>query len=131
MKIIFIVNYTMKRIIEKLNKVMGKLAELLSDALSSMTMFWIIALLVIVPLFWVQPKDAVSWMQYIVSVFFQGVALPVLGYTSKLSGKRTDEVISKIEELSKKIEQQTAHIEKDVDEIIEEVVEIKDEIESK
>ena len=103
---------------KKLNLLMDNLAEKLSNALSSMIMFWIITLLVIIPLFWNQPKDLVSWMQYIVSVFFQGVALPVLGYTAKLSGKRTDEIINKIEELTIKIEEQAIHIEKDVDEII-------------
>jgi len=111
----------MKNIIGKLNKAMDKLAEILSDSLSSMTMFWIITLMVLVPLYFNQPTNLVGWIQYIISVFFQGVALPVLGYTSKLSGKRTDEVIAKIEELSMKIEQQTAHIEKDVDEIIDDI----------
>ena len=111
----------MKNIIGKLNKAMDKLAEILSDSLSSMTMFWIITLMVLVPLYFNQPTNLVGWIQYIISVFFQGVALPVLGYTSKLSGKRTDEVIAKIEELSMKIEQQTAHIKKDVDEIIDDI----------
>ena len=111
----------MKNIVKKLNKVMDNLAEILSDSLSSMTMFWIITFMVIIPLYFNQPTNLVGWSQYIISVFFQGVALPILAYTSKLSGKRTDEVISKIEELSLKIEKQTEHIEKDVDTIIDDI----------
>ena len=105
-------------LIKKLNELSDKLAEKLSDALSSMSMFWIITLMVVIPLIWVQPKDAVSWMQYIVSVFFQGVALPVLGYTAKLSGIKNEKLAELIKELSLKIESQTEHIEKEVDEII-------------
>jgi hypothetical protein len=50
-------------------------------------MFYGITFLVIAPLFFQRPTNLVTWMQYIVSVFFQGVALPVLGYTSKKSGE--------------------------------------------
>ena len=73
----------MKKLIKKIEESMDKLAVVLSDSLSSMIMFWIITLMVIVPLFFNQPIGLVGWMQYIVSVFFQGVALPVLAYTSK------------------------------------------------
>lgn len=119
----------MKDFYRKLQRFMDEFAEGLSNSLSSMTMFWIIALLVIVPLFFTQPVGLVGWMQYIVSVFFQGVALPVLGYTAKLGAKRTDDVIVKIEELSIKIDERTAHIEKDVDAIVEDVDDIRNELE--
>lgn len=111
----------MRNLTEKFRKWMDELAEAMSNALSSMTMFWIITLLVITPLFFTQPVGLVGWMQYVVSVFFQGVALPVLGYTAKLSGKRTDQIISKIEELSEKIDKRTEKIDKEVDKIIEEI----------
>jgi low affinity Fe/Cu permease len=116
------------KIFSKINAWSDRFAEALADSLASMIMFWIITLLVIVPLFWTQPVGTVAWMQYIVAVFFQGVALPVLGYTAKLSGKRTDALIAKIEELSLKIEQQaqqiedqTVTIEKDVEEIVDDL----------
>jgi len=101
----------MKKIIDYFNNLMYKLAEILADSLASMTMFWIITLLVLIPLFWSQPAGGVAWMQYIVAVFFQGVALPVLGYTAKLSGKRTDEIIDQIEKMSVIMAKQTKHIE--------------------
>jgi len=107
----------MNKLVEKLKSSQEKFAIFLSDSLSSMTMFWIITLLVIIPLFFSQPSGTVAWMQYIVSVFFQGVALPVLGYIAKISGSRTDAIISKIAELSEKIEVMTEHIGTDVDDI--------------
>jgi ElaB/YqjD/DUF883 family membrane-anchored ribosome-binding protein len=121
----------MSKFIEKYKNLMESFAMVLSDSLSSMTMFWIISLLVIVPLFFVQPVGLVGWMQYIVSVFFQGVALPVLGYTSKLGGARTDSIIKKIEELSEKIERQTEEIGVDVDDVIDDVDKIIEELSEK
>ena len=98
-------------------------------------MFFIICILVIVPLFFVQPVGVVGWIQYVVSVFFQGVALPVLGYIAKISGSRTDAIIAKIEGLSEQIAQNTTEIEKmtekiheDVDYIIEDVEIIEEEV---
>jgi hypothetical protein len=63
------------------------LGDRLSYFLSTMAMFYGIAFLVIAPLIFQKPANLVGWMQYIVAVFFQGVALPVLGYTSRKSGE--------------------------------------------
>lgn len=109
----------------KIKDKMERLAIVLSDTLSSITMFWIISFLVVVPLFFTQPQGLVGWMQYIVSVFFQGVALPVLAYTSKISGVRTDTIIKKIEELSEKIERKTEEIDQEVDHTNEEIDNLK------
>jgi len=49
-------------------------------------------LLVIIPLFFQQPTG-IGWVQYGVTVFFQGVALPVLGYVALRSGERTEKMI--------------------------------------
>lgn len=62
------------------------LADHLAVWLSTMAMFYGVTFLVIAPLFFQKPSNLVGWMQYIISVFFQGVALPVLGYTAKKSG---------------------------------------------
>lgn len=111
----------MKKLFLKFEKSMEGLAIGLSNSLSSMTMFWLITLLVVIPLFFNQPTSIVGWIQYAVSVFFQGVALPVLGYIAKISGERTDEIIRKIEALSEKIEKTTEKILIDVDEIEDEI----------
>lgn len=52
----------MKNIIKNFEKSMEKFAIALSASLSSMTMFWIIALLIIIPLFFNQPTTIVGWM---------------------------------------------------------------------
>lgn len=63
------------------------LGDKLSYLLSTMAMFYGVCFLVIAPLFFQRPDSLVAWMQYIISVFFQGVALPVLGYTAQKSGE--------------------------------------------
>jgi low affinity Fe/Cu permease len=128
----------MKNLIQNFETSMEGFATVLSDSLSSMTMFIVITILVIVPIFFVQPVGVVGWIQYVVSVFFQGVALPVLGYIAKISGSRTDAIIAKIESLSEQIAQNTINIEKmtekiheDVDSIIEDVEDIEYEVTDK
>ena len=69
-----------------LKKFNDRLGDLLSNTLSSMIMFYGVAFLVIFILIFQKPNNLVEWIQYIVAVFFQGVALPVLAYTSKKSG---------------------------------------------
>jgi hypothetical protein len=64
------------------------LGDKLSDWLSTMAMFYGIAFLVLIPLYWQQPTSLVGWIQYTVAIFFQGVALPVLGYVSKREGQK-------------------------------------------
>ena len=87
--------------IKKFNNFIG---DKLADGLSTMAMFYGIAFLVLIPLYWQQPATLVAWIQYCVAVFFQGVALPVLAYVSKReSGKQSvliqethDNVISEL-----------------------------------
>ncbi|HEY5576372.1 MAG TPA: hypothetical protein VIK34_06610 [Clostridiaceae bacterium] len=69
------------------------LGDKLSYILSTMAMFYGIAFLVVAPLFFQRPTNLVTWMQYIVAVFFQGVALPVLGYTSRKSGEEQAQLL--------------------------------------
>ncbi|MBP1744434.1 MAG: hypothetical protein H6Q58_1412 [Firmicutes bacterium] len=63
------------------------LGDKLSYILSTMAMFYGVSFLVLATLFFQTPTSLVTWIQYIISVFFQGVALPVLGYTSRKSGE--------------------------------------------
>jgi hypothetical protein len=98
-----------------MNKINDWLANHLSIWLSTMAMFYGVAFLVIAPLFFQKPANLVGWMQYIIAVFFQGVALPVLGYTAKKSGdiqakllKEThDTVMSELDSI--KIQQKLHH----------------------
>jgi hypothetical protein len=95
------------------------LGDKLSYVLSTMAMFYGITFLVIAPLFFQTPNTPVGWMQYIVSVFFQGVALPVLGYTSRKSGEvqaamlqETHDTVMKELDFIKK-QQEAASLERD------------------
>lgn len=77
------------------------IAEKMSYALATMFMFYIITFLVIIPLLYSQPTSIVAWASYLSSVVFQGIALPILGYTSRKNGQKTDELIDLIYKLTK------------------------------
>lgn len=109
----------------KFKKFNDLLADKLSYSLATMLMFYVILALVLVPLFYNQPTSLVGWAAYICSVIFQGIALPVLGYTAKKSGDKTDLAISEILKLSEEIkkivkvvEQKEEHVCEGVDKII-------------
>lgn len=111
----------MKKILSKFN---DYLADRLSYILSIMTTFYVISFLVFIPLFYSQPTSFVAWVSYLCSVVFQGLALPVLGYTARKSGDKADsmmkdmfEMTKKIEKLTEIIEKQQIHLHKDVEEI--------------
>ena len=76
---------------KKLNDIVG---DKLAYWLSTMAMFYGISFLVIAPLFFATPTGLVAWLQYIVSVFFQGVALPVLGYVSRKGGEKQEKLLN-------------------------------------
>lgn len=112
-----------------LSKFNDYLADRLSYILSIMTTFYVISFLVLIPLFYSQPTSFVAWVSYLCSVVFQGLALPVLGYTARKSGDKADsmmndmfEMTKKIEKLTELIEKQQIHLHKDV-EVIKEIEE--------
>jgi len=93
-----------------------------------MATFYVISLLVAVPLLYSQPTSIVAWASYLCSVVFQGLALPVLGYTARKSGDKTDEMMrdmlkmtKHIEKLTGLIEKQQEHLSKDIDDIIDDL----------
>ena len=101
----------------KFRKFNDWLADNMSLALSSMTAFWLITVLVLCPLLWSQPTSIVAWISYCSSVIFQGIALPVLGYTARKSGDKSDNIMKEILAMSIKIEQLVEKSEKKVEEI--------------
>lgn len=58
-----------------------------------MAAFYIVSAFVILPLLWQTPHDLVGWVQYLIQSFFQGAALPVLGYVSRVGGERQEKLI--------------------------------------
>jgi hypothetical protein len=71
-------------------------AERLAVGLSSMQCFYVVALMVLLPLIWQRPEGLVGWMQYAISVFFQGVALPVLGYVADKAAAKMQKIIEDV-----------------------------------
>lgn len=69
------------------------LAERLADVLASMAIFYGIFFLVTIPLHWRTPQGVYEWVNYLSSNFFQAVALPVLAFTAKLAGQRTEKLL--------------------------------------
>jgi hypothetical protein len=74
-------------------KINDSIVDKLAYGLSTMAMFYGVAFLVIAPLFFQRPANLVGWMQYLISVFFQGVALPVLGYVSRKAGEKQEKLL--------------------------------------
>jgi hypothetical protein len=70
--------------------------------LSTMAMFYAITFLVLLPLHWQRPVGMVAWAQYLVSVFFQGVALPVLAFVAKQEGDRTTRLLQETHDATMK-----------------------------
>jgi hypothetical protein len=111
------------------------LGDKLSYILSTMAMFYGVSFLVMATLFFQTPTSLVTWIQYIISVFFQGVALPVLGYTSRKSGELQaqllrethDTVMNELDYIKR--QQDAARLEREeLDKIISEIREMTAEI---
>lgn len=109
-----------------LSSLNDKIADKLSYSLSIMTTFYIISALVFLPLLYAQPNSVVAWASYLCSVVFQGIALPVLGYTSRKSGDKADAVMSEMYKMTKEIERLVNLIESQQEKISEEVDTILD-----
>jgi hypothetical protein len=90
---------------KKLKEVNDFIADKLSYILATMTTFYVITLLVIIPLIYTQPASIVAWASYLCSVIFQGIALPVLGYTARKSSDKSDKIITHMNNTTDKMEQ--------------------------
>jgi hypothetical protein len=77
-------------LLARINDTVG---EKVSNAFSSMITFYIVAILVLVPLIWQRPQGIVGWMQYAIAVVFQGTALPILGYVARKAGESQDKLL--------------------------------------
>ena len=80
----------MKDLYKKFNDYVG---DIFSFALSTMEMFWIVLIVVLLPLLWQRPDSFIAWVQYASTAILQAVALPLLGYTTKKSGESQEKII--------------------------------------
>ena len=101
-------------------KINEKVGDKLAYSLSTMAMFYGICFLVITPLMFQTPIGLVPWMQYLVSVFFQGVALPVLGYVSRKGGEKQEKLLTETHAATIKEVESIKEITKKLNEIVEE-----------
>ena len=70
-----------------------RMAAMMSRGLSSMWTFWTLTLLIGLALILQRPVGAQGWVLFVVSIFFQGVALPVLAFVSNQQGDRTEGIL--------------------------------------
>ena len=104
---------------KSITKFNDKLAQKLSYYLSTMTAFYLVCMLVTIPLLYATPTSVVGWVQYICSVIFQGIALPVLGYTAKKASDQSDKVMQEIDLIVKRLESLQKHMHSEIDQILE------------
>ncbi len=64
-----------------------KLADKMSDSMSAMGLFWLLTVLIWSTILFQRPQGAQGWILFLVSVFFQGVGLIVVNYTSAKQGR--------------------------------------------
>ncbi|MCL6443637.1 MAG: hypothetical protein K6T83_09310 [Alicyclobacillus sp.] len=94
------------------------LAERLSIILSSMWLFWVLCVMTWGSILLQRPNGAQGWDLFLVSIFFQAVALPVINLTTAKQGDRMervlnethDAVMSELAELRRMHEEQKAEI---------------------
>jgi len=70
--------------------------NILVNALSSMEAFYIITALVLFPLVIQKPETLILWVMYMSTTIFQASSLPVISYTAKKSGEKTEKKIDEI-----------------------------------
>lgn len=87
------------KILKKITKFNEKLGVILSNALSSMQMFYIVLIFVVIPLLFEHPTSLIAWIQYLSTAILQAVALPLLGFTTKKSGDLQGKVIKESHDL--------------------------------
>lgn len=103
---------------EKLKIINDFIADKLSYILATMTTFYVVTLLVILPLLYTQPTSIVAWTSYLCSVIFQGIALPVLGYTARKSSDKSDKIITHLDVTTDQIEKMVETIEKQQEQML-------------
>lgn len=113
----------MKKLYSKFNDYVG---DKFSFALSTMEMFWVVLIVVLLPLLWQRPDTFIAWVQYASTAILQAVALPLLGYTTKKSGESQEKIIKDTHSVLMQEIKQTRHMHKEQLEMMKEIKEIHD-----
>jgi membrane protein implicated in regulation of membrane protease activity len=78
---------------EKINKANNFLANKMSIIMSSMWLFWILAVVIVVAGLMQPPDTPYMFVMFVISAGFQAVALPVLAFVSNIQGERQEKVM--------------------------------------
>ena len=78
-------------------------AKKLTVILSSMWLFWILVVMLVVAAWLEPPTTPYTFVMFVISAAFQAVALPVLAVTSNIQGDRQEKVLG---ETHKKVSQE-------------------------
>jgi hypothetical protein len=70
------------------------LGDKLAYWLSTMACFYLISIAILATLFFQTPEGVQAWLMFWVTVFFQGAALPVLGYVSRKAGEKQEKILN-------------------------------------
>jgi len=65
----------------------------MTDLLSSMWLFWLLVVMLVVAAIMEPPNTPYTFVMFVISAAFQAVALPVLALTSNIQGDRQKKVI--------------------------------------
>lgn len=67
-------------------------AEHLASVLAAMALFWVLNIVIFATLFFQRPHTIQQWLLFFVSIWFQGISLPVLALVSNLQGDRMERI---------------------------------------
>ncbi len=82
--------------VNKVNEWNDRIANILTNALSNMWLFWILNVLIWTAILIQHPRSLEDWLLAIISVWFQGVSLVVINRTSQKQGDRVEGVLREI-----------------------------------
>jgi hypothetical protein len=77
------------------------LGDKLAFFLSSMVCFYIVSITILSTLFFQKPNGLQAWLIFWITVFFQGVALPVLGYVGRKAGEKQERLLKETHDVVK------------------------------
>jgi len=78
-----------------------------AQILTSMTFFWILNLIILLPLFLSHPTSLIAWISFFISTWFQGVSLIILSFVSKIEGDKTRRLLTEELKILKEILKET------------------------
>lgn len=83
-----------------MKKLNDLIADKLSAAMATMTLFWLLLILDVAGAIFDPPQNVQAWLLWGVSILFQSVALPVLAFVSNKQAERTEKVLRETHDIA-------------------------------